>query len=140
MRNQNQDISRRSLAEIEGDLLNAETAYSGADSRIKHAERERQMALETINRHQAELDAALAALRQSSTPGSRWRSDLPADEILYLSSDDELSGEFEGAEGSTSSLSPPTVKSVSAHFDRLKFHAEQSARGEQPSALKRSSN
>ena len=141
MGHQNVDASGRSLAEIENDLVKAETAYTDADRRMTHAKRERQSALEAINRHQAELDAALAALRQRSTPGSRWRpdDDQPED-VLSLDSEDELSESVEDVEESPSSLSTPTVKSVSAHFDRLKFHAEQSARGLQPSTLRRSSN
>jgi hypothetical protein len=140
MGNQNVDASGRSLAEIENDLLKAETAYTDADRRMMHAKRERQTALEAINGHQAELDAALAALRQRSTPGSRWRPDDDQPDVLSLDSEDELSESVEDVEESPSSLSTPTVKSVSAHFDRLKFHAEQSARGLQPSTLRRSSN
>lgn len=140
MGKQDADASRRSLADIESDLLRAETAYGDADSRMILAERERQTALQTINRHQAELDAALATLRQRSTPGSRWRPGDQPEEVLSLGSEDELSERIEDVEQSPTSLSTPTVKSVSAHFDRLKFHAEQSAHGQHPTTLKRSSN
>lgn len=140
MGKQNVDASERSLAEIENDLVKAETAYADADRRMMHAKRERQTALEAINGHQAELDAALAALRQRSTPGSRWRPNDQPEEVLSLGSENELSESFEDVEQRTSSLSTPTVKSVSAHFDRLKFHAEQSDREQQPSTLRRSSN
>ena len=140
MGNQNVDASRRSLAEIENDLIKAETAYSDADKRMTHAKRERQIALEAINQHQVELEAALAALRQRSTPGSRWHPDDHPEDVLSLGSEAELSECVEDVEESPSSLSAPTVKSVSAHFDRLKFHAEQSTRSLQPSTLRRSSN
>lgn len=140
MGNQNVDSAGRSLAEIEHDLVKAETAFTDADKRMMHAKRERQTALEAINGHQAELDEALAALRQRSTPGSRWRPDDQPDNVLSLGSENELSESPEDGEEIKSSLSTPTVKSVSAHFDRLKFHAEQDARDPAPSTLRRSSN
>ncbi|NTZ43989.1 hypothetical protein G7A66_13045 [Altererythrobacter sp. SALINAS58] len=140
MAKQTVDASRRSLAEIESDLLKSEAAYNDADTRMKAAERERQSALETINLHQGELDTALATLRQRSTPGSRWRSGDQPKEVLSLDRESELPGNSEDAEQSTGSLSAPTVKSVSAHFDRLKFHAKQNAPEEQPRTLRRSPN
>ena len=140
MGNQKADASARSLAEIENDLVKAETAFTDADRRMIHAKRERQTALDAINEHQSELDAAIEALRQRSTPGSRWRPDGQPDDVLSLDSEIELSEGLEDLERSTSSLSTPTVKSVAANFDRLKFHAEQNAFEKRPNPLKRSSN
>ncbi len=62
----------RALAQIEGDLLQAEAAFTDADMRLKEAQRDRDSALETINQHQIEFDRGVAEMRQRGTPGSRW--------------------------------------------------------------------
>lgn len=63
----------RSLAQIESDLIKAEETFADADARCKEAERERLEAFDKLNVHQAELDDAIARLRQRSIPGSKWR-------------------------------------------------------------------
>jgi hypothetical protein len=66
----------RALAQIESDLLKAEADFAEADDRLKEAERDRDLALDTINQHQLEFDEAVAELRQRSTVGSNWKLDM----------------------------------------------------------------
>ena len=63
----------RSLAAIEADLIKAEGAYADADARLREAKRDRDAALDTINKHQNEFDEGVAALRNRSISGSRWK-------------------------------------------------------------------
>jgi len=68
--------NRRALAEIESAMLKAEEVFTDADTRCKQAERDRRAALDTINKHQAELDDAVGQLRQRSVVGSKWRVEM----------------------------------------------------------------
>lgn len=80
----------RSLAQIESDLLNAETVFAEADARVVEAQRDRSAALDAINKHQMEIDGVLAGMRMGSTAGSKWNleaSEQP--QILHPVDDDE---------------------------------------------------
>ena len=65
----------RSLSEIEKDLLKAEEDFTDADLRYEEAERDRRIALDTINKHQAEFDLAIESLRKRSIAGSKWKAE-----------------------------------------------------------------
>lgn len=73
MSEKNSGQSRRTIAEIESDLLKAEEIFADADARLRKAERDRRAALDAVNTHQMEFDEAFAALRQRSIPDSKWR-------------------------------------------------------------------
>ena len=94
----NQDGSARGtrcLAGIESDLMKAEEAFVDADTRFKKAELDRQAALETINKHQIEMDNFIAEMRQHSVPGTKWhpsQDDNGAD-TLELHNEDIVRGE-----------------------------------------------
>lgn len=133
MSNRTLDASTRTLAEIENELLKAEAAYADADERLEIANRERRTALQSINEHQAEFDEALAALRQRSTPGSIWHPQPEGpDDVLALSSDDELADAGKAKVETDTTLSPPAVQSVSKHFERLRFHIEHNNQAREP--------
>jgi hypothetical protein len=90
--NENENLrDGRSLAQIENDLLKAEVSYAEADARFQAALGDRTCALETINQHQMELDEAVAALRQSSIAGSRWKIETGEFDDIVMSNDDDLS-------------------------------------------------
>lgn len=73
----------RCLAGIESDLIKAEEAFADADARFKKAEIDRQTALETINKHQIEMDNFISEMRQHSVPGTKWHpsADAPGDTL-----------------------------------------------------------
>jgi hypothetical protein len=94
--------SSRTLAQIEADLLTAEASYNDAVARLRDAERDLRSALETINKHQGEIDGAIESLRQRSPEGSSWRGPTgankaalplpkasPAEEVLVLKDEAE---------------------------------------------------
>jgi hypothetical protein len=136
----------RALAEIESDLLKAEAAFVDADKRLEKAERDRCAAIETINRHQTEFDAAVSGLRLRSTAGSRWRlevgqpeealmlqGDSAGDDALVLQeearsegevADDDATDQGEGEDAHTDSAHHSGPVSVSEEFDRLKMLVE----------------
>lgn len=62
----------RLLAQIENDLVTAEEAYAEADARFRQAQRDLDAALTAINKHQTELDGAMARLRERSPAASTW--------------------------------------------------------------------
>ena len=70
---------KRCLAGIESDLLKAEEAFIDADTRFKKAELDRQAALETINKHQIEMDNFISEMRQHSVPGTKWHPSQQAE-------------------------------------------------------------
>lgn len=75
----------RTLATLECDLLKAEEAFAEANTRLKRAESDRRNALETINKHQAEIDEVITALRLRSVTGSNWsRAASKAENALIL--------------------------------------------------------
>jgi len=79
----------RALAEIESELLKAEKAFVEASDRLKAAERDRQEALDTVNKHQSEIDKAIAELRQRSIAGSKWHVEpKETGNVLILEPDD----------------------------------------------------
>lgn len=118
--------NRRSVGEIESDLLAAETAYGDAEKRLKDAQRERQAALEAINKHQTEFDQAIAQLRQGSSPDSHWRAGGPAGETLMLGPSVAISGPAEHVFEATQQPRPK-LRSVSAQFDHLRSVLEEQA-------------
>lgn len=116
----------RPLAEVEADLLNSEKAYQDAATRMDEARRDLDAALRLIDQHQAELDSAVAALRERSAPGSRWRASLSSNDELLLSS--EHMSEMAVAPALTEA--PNTkVHSLSVHFERLREVAKSSSTG-----------
>lgn len=79
----------RALALIESDMIAAEKAYTEAENRLNQAERDRDTALAAINRHQSELDAAVAHLRERSPAGSAWKAERGgAAAVLMLEHED----------------------------------------------------
>lgn len=62
----------RALSEIERDLHSVEARFADAESRRQQAEADAKAALISIDEFQAEIDAAVAQLRQDSPEGSRW--------------------------------------------------------------------
>lgn len=88
-RNDGNQQAERTLAEIESDLLDAEKAFDEADTRLKKAECDRRDALDAVNKHQAEIDEAIAQLRQRSIVCSKWHLDAEdADDVLILQTND----------------------------------------------------
>lgn len=80
---------KRCLAGIESDLMKAEEAFIDADTRFKKAELDRQAALETINKHQIEMDNFISEMRQHSVPGTKWHpSQDGAGDTLELHNED----------------------------------------------------
>jgi hypothetical protein len=116
----------RSVSEIESDLLAAEKAYGDAEKRLKDAQRERQAALEAINKHQSEFDQAIAQLRQRSSPDSHWGACGNAGETLMLGPSVAISGPAEHV-FDTRKQPKPQLKSVSAQFDHLRAVLEDQA-------------
>ena len=116
----------RSVSEIESDLLAAEKAYGDAEKRLKDAQRERQVALEAINKHQTEFDQAIAQLRQRSSPDSHWGDGGTAGETLMLGPSVAISGPAEHV-FDTRKQPKPQLKSVSAQFDHLRAVLEDQA-------------
>jgi hypothetical protein len=81
--------SGRSLAQIESDMIAAEAAFAEAENRLKQAQRDRDGALAAINRHQSELDGAVARLRERSPAGSGWKGQTgDAAVVLMLEHED----------------------------------------------------
>jgi hypothetical protein len=117
---------RRSVGEIESDLLAAETAYGDAEKRLKDAQRERQAALEAINKHQTEFDQAIAQLRQRSSPDSHWGAGGTAGETLMLGPSVAISGPAEHVFDNRKQPKPK-LRTVSAQFDRLRSVLEDQA-------------
>jgi len=109
----------RSVGEIESDLLAAESAYGDAERRLKDAQRERQAALEAINKHQTEFDQAIAQLRQRSSPDSHWGAGGTTGEMLMLGSAVAIPGPAEHV-FDTRKQPKPQLRSVSAQFDHLR--------------------
>lgn len=62
----------RALSEIEQDLHAVEAQFADAEARRHQAEADAKAALISIDKFQAEIDAAVAQLRQDSPDGSRW--------------------------------------------------------------------
>lgn len=105
------------LTQIEADLLEAEAAFADADNRLRRAERDRQTALDNINRHQALFDQAIDEIRMRSTPGSTWQREVKAESLPLILSDAD-------AVDHGPAMSPVKAASVSAEFRRLKEIAE----------------
>lgn len=84
------------LAQIESEMQAAEAAFTDADSRLKSAERDRNAALEAVNRHQTEIDRLVTRWRNRSPEGSNWHRAMQSDkDVLILGHDD--SSEVESA-------------------------------------------
>jgi hypothetical protein len=111
----------RPLAEVEGDLLSAEEAFKSAVGRLNEAKRDLEGALRRINQHQTELDDAVAALRERSVPGSRWRENSCGELLLSPADITEVSGEPAGC-------NTPNIHNLSEHFDRLRAVAQSAGR------------
>lgn len=116
----------RSVGEIESDLLAAESAYGDAEKRLKDAQRERQAALEAINKHQTEFDQAIAQLRERSSPDSRWGAGGTAGEMLMLGSGVAIQAPAEHVFDARKQPKPQ-LRSVSAQFDHLRSVLEDQA-------------
>ena len=127
MPNVDRVANSRSVGEIESDLLAAETAYGDAEKRLKDAQRERQAALEAINKHQTEFDQAIAQLRQRSSPDSHWGAGGTPGETLMLGPSGTVSGPAEHVFDSRKQQKPK-LRSVSAQFDHLRSMVEDEAR------------
>ena len=112
--------AKRTIADIENDLLKAEEVFADADARLKKAERDRRTALDTVNKHQMEFDEAISALRQRSIPDSKWR--------LEAQEGDDPEGS--GPEGRTASKRSD-MTSPAAEFDRLRAVAQSEDDGAQ---------
>ncbi len=123
---------KRALSGIESDLLKAEAAFADADVRYKEAERDRRLALETINKHQMEMDSAIDELRQLSMPGTKWRLEMGEDgEALELNRDDIVSESQENVPSDDVELAlEQTKKAFTKDFELLKASAQP--RGEDP--------
>lgn len=116
--------SGRCLAEIEGNLREAEKAFEDADARFKQAETDRRMAVEIINRHQAEIDDAIRQLRDRSIPGTHWSDQPPAeDEPLMLNSDDMVSNSLSDRSTFEELASSQTKQAISRDLERLRSSA-----------------
>jgi hypothetical protein len=70
------DGTIRPLSQIEKDLLAAEAQFSEAEARRQQAESDASAALDSINKYQAEIDAAIGRLRQISPAGSNWSAQV----------------------------------------------------------------
>ena len=110
----------RALADVEADLFSAEKAFEDAQSRLKDAQRDLETALGRINQHQDELDQAVAALRERSPAGSRWKTATAGMDELLLSR--ELAPSAPGGPVGAH------IENLSVHFDRLRAVAEDSSR------------
>jgi len=110
----------RALADVEADLFSAEKAFEDAQSRLKDAQRDLETALGRINQHQDELDQAVAALRERSPAGSRWKTATAGMDELLLSRELAPSAPW-GPVGAH-------IENLSVHFDRLRAVAEDSSR------------
>ena len=110
----------RALADVEADLFSAEKAFEDAQSRLKDAQRDLETALGRINQHQDELDQAVAALRERSPAGSRWKTATAGMDELLLSR--ELAPSAPGGPAGAH------IENLSVHFDRLRAVAEDSSR------------
>jgi len=110
----------RALADVEADLFSAEKAFEDAQSRLKDAQRDLETALGRINQHQDELDQAVAALRERSPAGSRWKTATAGMDELLLSR--------ELAPGAPGGPVGAHIENLSVHFDRLRAVAEDSSR------------
>lgn len=128
MSNNEEQERRRSLAEIEVDLIKAENAFADADARFKKAQHDRREAINMIDKHQVEMDECFIELRQRSVPGSKWRQEFgePA-ETLVLHSEDIVSGEARQASGDERLTSESTKKALGRDFDRLRESANSTA-------------
>ena len=113
------DRTTRPLAEIETDLLAAEKAFEDAVKRLNDAKRDLETALDRINRHQDELDRAVAALRERSPLGSRWKAEAGNKDELLLTS-----GVATSAPGGPVGAH---IENLSVHFDRLRAVTEDAA-------------
>ena len=112
---------RRALAEIESDLTKAEDAFADADARIKRAERDRRAALDTIDKHQMELDKVIAELRQRSIAGSKWRIEImEAEATLDLQAKDIMEDEDKKISNDSGLVSADASEVLAANFERLK--------------------
>ena len=112
--------TKRALADVEADLFSAEKAFEDAQSRLKDAQRDLETALGRINQHQDELDQAVAALRERSPAGSRWKTATAGMDELLLSR--ELAPSAPGGPVGAH------IENLSVHFDRLRAVAEDSSR------------
>lgn len=111
----------RTLAEIENDLHRAEEAFADADARYKKAQQDRRAALNTIDKHQVELDECILELRQRSVPGTKWRQELgEVYETLELHSEDIVSEGSRSAGAEPGLTSDSTRKALGKDFDRLR--------------------
>ncbi|MCJ2179811.1 hypothetical protein [Novosphingobium album (ex Hu et al. 2023)] len=112
----------RSLAAIESNLHQAGEAFADASTRLQEAERDRNRALEAINKHQVEFDEAIARLRQQSTPGSKWRLEIERNDPTGV-----VQSVPEG--GDETVLNGASLRAVSAEFMRLKEHVQKQETG-----------
>lgn len=129
----NQDKARnggRNLASIESDLLSAEQAFLDADERYKKAESDRLKALDTINKHQMELDNFISELRELSVPGTRWHPDgTETIDTLQLHREDIVAEEMRETEN-TDLTSAETKQKLAKDFSRLR--ASNSSNSDDP--------
>jgi len=114
---------RRTLASIESELLKAEEAFIEADHRLNKAESDRRAALEKINKHQTEIDEAIATLRQGSIAGSKWGfATRKAEDALILQPEEATEDRFESCEAKLASSAAD--ESIASHIENLSTYAQ----------------
>ena len=111
----------RTLAKIESDLREAEEAFAEADARLEEAKSERSTALGKINKHQLEIDCAIAELRQRSVAGSKWSIAKEKTEgDLVLQEDDIVDDKPNSNDSKLNSAA--TANTVLTHIEHLRSH------------------
>jgi hypothetical protein len=116
-------IGERNLAQIENDLLKAEAEFVEANARLKEAEQNCGTALGAINRHQAEFDQAVVAMRQRSIAGSKWQLEMGEEVGASGPKADEIFEGFQrsGALNNSVILEPERLKNITELEDSGPF-------------------
>lgn len=125
---------KRCLAGIESDLIKAEEAFADADARFKKAELDRQTALETINKHQIEMDNFISDMRQHSVPGTKWHpSQSASGDTLELHNEDMVRPEPREEPGDLALSSEENKRLLSKDFSKARETKESAnERGDDP--------
>ncbi|MBV7266317.1 hypothetical protein [Erythrobacter ani] len=119
------------LATLEEALREAEKAFVDADTRYLEAQQDRKIAMEAINQHQIEIDAAIAELRKVSIPGTRWHlSRSEPDETLELNAEDMVPAKAEPIASKSDLISSDAESVLASKFDRLR--RQSAARSDDP--------
>ncbi|MBD2841023.1 hypothetical protein [Erythrobacter rubeus] len=119
------------LATLEEALREAEKAFVDADTRYLEAQRDRKIAMEAINQHQIEIDAAVAELRKISIPGTRWHlTRTDEDDTLELNAEDMVPASSRAKASKPDLVSSEAEAALAKKFDRLRSHS--AARSDDP--------